>query len=54
MSEAGGLIFLSKVQERDIVGNAVLPNMVAAEKRLEELEVTIRENHGLVFTKLAI
>ena len=39
-----GIMLLSKVQERDIVGNTVPENMVAAEKRLEELsEATIRE-----------
>ena len=39
-----GMILLSKVRGRNIVGNAVFENMVAAERRLEELtEATIRE-----------
>lgn len=39
-----GIMLLSKVRERDIVGNTVPENMVRAEKRLEELsEATIRE-----------
>jgi hypothetical protein len=39
-----GIMLLSKVRERDMVGNTVPENMVAAEKRLEELsEATIRE-----------
>jgi len=39
-----GIMLLSKARERDIVGNRVPENMVAAEKRLEELsEATIRE-----------
>jgi len=39
-----GIMLLSKVRERDIVGNTIPENMVAAEKRLEELsEATIRE-----------
>jgi hypothetical protein len=37
-------MLLSKVQERDIIGNLVPEDMAAAEKRLEELsEATIRE-----------
>jgi hypothetical protein len=37
-------MLLSKMRGRDIVGNTVLENMVAAERRLEELsEATIRE-----------
>ena len=37
-------MLLSKVRERDVVGNSVPENMVAAERRLEELnEATIRE-----------
>jgi hypothetical protein len=39
-----GIMLLSKVRTRDIVGNTVPENMVAAEKRLEELsEATIRD-----------
>jgi hypothetical protein len=39
-----GIMLLSKVRARDVIGNTVLENMVAAEKRLEELsEATIRE-----------
>jgi len=38
------IILLSKVWERDMADNTVPENMVAAEKRLEELsEATIRE-----------
>jgi hypothetical protein len=33
----GGIMLLSKVRERDIVGNTVPENMVAAEKMLERL-----------------
>ena len=37
-------MLLSKVRERDIIGNTVPENMVAAEKRLEQLsEATIRD-----------
>jgi hypothetical protein len=37
-------MLISKVLERDIIGNTVPENMVAAEKRLEELsETTILE-----------
>ena len=37
-------MLLSKVRERDIVGNTILENIITAEKRLEELsEATIRE-----------
>jgi hypothetical protein len=37
-------MLLSKVRARDVIGNTVPENMVAAEKRLEELsEATIRE-----------
>jgi len=35
-----GIMLLSKVRERDIIGNTVSENMVAAEKRLEELSMT--------------
>ncbi|PVH90596.1 hypothetical protein DM02DRAFT_547504 [Periconia macrospinosa] len=43
-SSMQGIMLLSRVRERDIVGNTVPQNMVAAEKRLEELsEATIRE-----------
>ncbi|PVH90752.1 hypothetical protein DM02DRAFT_734435 [Periconia macrospinosa] len=43
-SSLAGIMLLSKVRERDIIGNTVPENMVAAEKRLEELsEATIRE-----------
>jgi len=39
-----GIMLLSKVRERDIIGNTVPENMVAAERRLEELsETTIRQ-----------
>ncbi|KAF2463815.1 uncharacterized protein BDR25DRAFT_362487 [Lindgomyces ingoldianus] len=39
-----GIILLSKVRGRDIIGNTVPENMVVAERRLEELsEATIRE-----------
>jgi hypothetical protein len=39
-----GIMLLSKVRARDVIGNTVPENMVAAEKRLEELsEATIRE-----------
>jgi hypothetical protein len=42
-SSLQGIILLSKVRERDIIGNIVPDNMVAVEKRLEELsEATIR------------
>lgn len=38
------IILLWKARERDIVGNTILENIVAAEKRLEELsEATIRK-----------
>lgn len=38
------IMLLSKVRERDIIGNTVPENMVEAEKRLEELsDATIRE-----------
>jgi hypothetical protein len=38
------IMLLSKVRERDIIGNTVAEEMAAAEKRLEELsEATIRE-----------
>jgi hypothetical protein len=37
-------MLLSGVRERDVIGNTVPDNMVAAERRLEELsEATIRE-----------
>jgi hypothetical protein len=37
-------MLLSKVRERDIIGNTIPDNMIAAERRLEELsEATIRE-----------
>jgi hypothetical protein len=37
-------MLLSKVRERDIVGNIAPEDMAAAEKRLEELsEATVRE-----------
>ena len=43
-SSLEGIMLLSKVWERDIVGNTVPENMVAAERRLEELsEAMIRE-----------
>ncbi len=39
-----GIILLLRARERDIVGNTVLENIIAAEKRLELLsEVTIRD-----------
>jgi hypothetical protein len=39
-----GIILLSKERGRDMIGNTVPENMVAAEKRLGELsEATIRE-----------
>jgi hypothetical protein len=39
-----GIMLLSKVRGRNIVGNTVPENMVAAERRLEELnKATIRE-----------
>ena len=39
----GGIMLLSRAQERDIVGNAVPETMIAAEKRPERLsEATIR------------
>ncbi|KAF1807904.1 hypothetical protein P152DRAFT_469266 [Eremomyces bilateralis CBS 781.70] len=39
-----GIMLLSRARERDIVGNRVPDNMVAAEKRLEQLsEATIRD-----------
>ena len=39
-----GIMLLSKVRERDIIGNKVPENMIAAEKRLEELSTnTVRE-----------
>jgi hypothetical protein len=39
-----GIMLLSKVRARDVIGNTVPENMVAVEKRLEELsEATIRE-----------
>ena len=34
-------MLISKVRERDIIGNTVLENIVAAEKRLEELSKTM-------------
>jgi hypothetical protein len=41
------IMLLSKTRERDIIGNTVPENMVAAEKRLEELsEATIREGES--------
>jgi hypothetical protein len=43
-----GIMLLSKVRERDIIGNIVPEDMAAAEKRLEELsEATIREAASL-------
>ena len=37
-------MLLSKVRGRDIIGNAVQENMLAAERRLEELsDATIRD-----------
>jgi hypothetical protein len=37
-------MLLSKVRERDIIGNTIPANMIAAEKRLEELSAaTIQE-----------
>jgi PIF1-like helicase len=39
-----GIMLLSKVRERDIIGNIIPENMVKAEEKLEELsEATIRE-----------
>jgi hypothetical protein len=39
-----GIMLLSKVRERDVIGNTVPESMVAAEKRLEELsDATVRE-----------
>jgi len=39
-----GMVLLSRVWDRDVVGNAVPETMMAAEKRLEQLsEVTIVE-----------
>jgi hypothetical protein len=39
-----GIMLLSKVRAKDVIGNTVPENMVAAERRLEELsEATIRE-----------
>jgi hypothetical protein len=38
------IMLLSKVRERDIIGNLVPEDITAAEKRLEELsEATVRE-----------
>ena len=34
-------MLLSKVQERDIFGNAVPENMVAAQRRLEQLRQAV-------------
>ncbi len=43
-SSLTGIMLLSKVRERDIVGNVVPENMIAAEKRLDERsEATIKE-----------
>ena len=43
-SSLEGTMLLSKVRERDIIGNTILENMVTAEKRLDELsEATIQE-----------
>jgi hypothetical protein len=43
-----GIMLLSKVRERYMIGNTVPENMVAAERRLEELsESTIREAEEL-------
>jgi len=42
-----GIMLLSKVRERDVVGNTVPENMIAVEKRLEELsEATIWETES--------
>ena len=39
-----GIILLSKVQERDFVGNKVLKNIIAVEERLELLNnITVRD-----------
>ena len=39
-----GIMLLSKVRERDIIGNTMPENMIAAEKRLEDCsEATIKE-----------
>lgn len=39
-----GIMHLSKARDRDVIGNTIPENMVAAERRLEELsEVTMRE-----------
>jgi hypothetical protein len=44
-------MLLSKMRERDIIGNTVPEIMVAAEKRLEELsEATIREAEAWVWS----
>jgi hypothetical protein len=39
-----GIMLVSKVRERDIIGNTLPENMIEAEERLEELsEATVRE-----------
>jgi hypothetical protein len=46
-SSLQSIMLLSKVRERDIIGNTMAENMVAAEKKLEELsEATTREVEG--------
>jgi hypothetical protein len=39
-----GIILLSKVQERDFIGNKVLENIIAIKERLELLSNTIVKN----------
>ena len=42
-SSLAGIMLLSKVRERDVVGNTVPQNMIAAEMRLEDCsEATIK------------
>ena len=44
----GGIMLVSKLRERDLVGNTVPEDMTAAEARLEELSrKTIEEAAGL-------
>jgi hypothetical protein len=46
-SSLDGITLLSKVRERNIVGNVVPENMAAVEKRLEELsEAIIRDTES--------
>ena len=53
-SRLDGIILLSKVWERDFVGNKVADSMVAAEERLDFLsEATIRDAESWGWSEVA-